>query len=242
MNVKKIAVCDDSASYCDVITCTVNEVMLKNNIKCNIYSYSSGMELISAFKEIKFDIIFLDMEMPELNGIETGILIREVSKDPIIFYVTSHKEYAYESYKVKAKDYLLKPLNYDMLENVLLYSLKEKSKPKKFLDQKDVDGVMHHIPVNEITHILRKKEDRKIHIYCLDKKDIKIVQTLENLEKILLDNESIVKSSKSCLINMDNVRAINKNIIYFSNEATEQVSRRCLTDLTNMFTKKGGDI
>jgi DNA-binding LytR/AlgR family response regulator len=212
--------------------------MLKNHIKCNISTYGSGMELISEYAKIKFDIIFLDMEMPELNGIETGLLIRGISNESIIIFITSHKEYAYESYKVKAKDYLLKPLSYHELENVLLHILKEKSKPKKFLDLKDVDGVMHHIPVNEITHILRKKEDRKIHIYCLDKKDIKVVQTIENLEKLLVNNESIVKSSKSCLINMDNVRAIKKNIIYFSNEATEQASRRCLTDLTNMFKLK----
>ncbi len=234
----KIAVCDDSKDYGEIVANVINKITCKNNIRCNINLYCSSRDLIQAFGQIKFNIIFLDMEMPELNGIETGLLIRKISNDPIIIYLTSFKEYAYESYQVKAKGYLLKPLNPDALENVLLDCIKENIEPKKFLDVRDIDGVLHRIPINEITHILRKKEDRKIHIYCLNKNEIKVVQALEILAKELSANKFIIKSSKSCLINMENVREIKKNIIYFSNDASEEASRRCLTEITNMFKLK----
>lgn len=233
-----IAVCDDSIEYGEIVTEIIKEVTIKNNIDCNISTYNSGKKLVQAFKENIFDVVFLDMEMPELNGIETGLLIREISKNPVIFYLTSHKEYAYESYKVKAMNYLLKPVSASVIEKNLLECIEDSKEDAKFLDVKDVKGVMHHIPLNEVTYILRKKEDRKIHIYRLDKEEIIIVQTLENIEKGLIYNDCIMRASKSCLINMDNVRAIRKNVIYFSNEAREEASRRCLSELVYKFKLK----
>ncbi len=233
-----IAVCDDNREYGEIVTEMLKQVTLNNNINCNISTHNSGKSLVQAFKKNKFDIIFLDMEMPELNGIETGLLIREISKDPVIFYLTSHKEYAYESYQVKAKNYLLKPVSVNVIERVLLECIEENMEDIVFLDVRDVEGVVHRIPINEITHILRKKEDRKIHIYRLKKEEVIIVQTLENIEKELISSKCIMRASKSCLINMDNVRAIKKNVIYFSNEAREEASRRCLSELVNKFKQK----
>lgn len=233
-----IAVCDDYKEYGEIVTELIRSVASNKNIECNISTYSSGISLIEAFKENEFDIIFLDMEMPELNGIETGLRIREISKNPVIFYLTSHKEYAYESYEVKARNYLLKPVSAAVIEKNLLECIEESKENIVFLDVKDIQGAKHRIPLDEITHILRKKEDRKIHIYRLDREEIIIVQTLENIEKELMYNDNIMRASKSCLINMNNVRAIRKNIIYFSNETSEEASRRCLSELVNKFKLK----
>lgn len=233
-----VAICDDSNEYGKVVKELIKVAMAKNNISCSVSTFISGLSLVQAYKENNFDIIFLDMEMPEKDGIETGLLIREISNKSIIFYLTSHKEYAYESYQVKARNYLLKPISIDVLEKELLECMEELLEPIKFLDVKDTGGVMHRIPLNDITHILRKKEDRKLHIYTLDKKEITIVQTLENIENKLSDNDSFKRSSKSCLVNLDNVRAINKNIICFFNDTIEVASRRCLSELANLFKQK----
>lgn len=229
--INNIAICDDSIEYGEIVTEIINNISLKNNINCNISTFSSGKSLVQAFKKNKFDIIFLDMEMPDLNGIETGLLVREISKDPVIFYLTSHKEYAYESYQVKAKNYFLKPVDASVIEKNLLECFEEKKKDDRFLDIKDVEGTMHRIPVKEITHILRKKEDRKLHIYTLDKREVIVVQTLESIETELSYYESIARASKSCVVNMENVKSIVKNEIYFSNDAKDYASRRCLPGL-----------
>jgi DNA-binding LytR/AlgR family response regulator len=177
------------------------------------------------------------MEMPEIDGIKTGLLIREISDKVIIFYLTSHKEYAYESYQVKAKNYLLKPIQSDVLEKELMECIAELDMPLEFLDVKDTGGIFHRIPLCDITHILRKKEDRKIHIHTLDKQEIIAVQTLKNIENSLSSISFIKRSCKSCLVNLNNIRAIHKNIIVFINGETEEASRRCLSDLVNLFKK-----
>ncbi|HPB79635.1 MAG TPA: LytTR family DNA-binding domain-containing protein [Sedimentibacter sp.] len=232
-----IAVCDDSKEYVEIVRELINVIMVKNNTACNIYTYFSGLSLVQAFKVKTFDIIFLDMEMPEIDGIKTGLLIREISDKVIIFYLTSHKEYAYESYQVKAKNYLLKPIQSDVLEKELMECIAELDMPLEFLDVKDTDGIFHRIPLCDITHILRKKEDRKIHIYTLDKQEIIAVQTLKNIENSLSSISFFKRSCKSCLVNLNNIRAIHKNIIVFINGETEEASRRCLSDLVNLFKK-----
>lgn len=229
-----IAVCDDSKEYCEIVKKLIILVTAKNNISCNISTYISGLSLIVAYKDKNFDIIFLDMEMPETNGIETGLLIREISDKPIIFYLTSHKDYAYESYKVKAKNYLLKPLSIEHLEKEILECMKELEEPVKFLDVKDTSGIILRLPLSKITHILRKKEDRKLHIYTINKEEIITVQTLENVENMLFHSGNFKRASKSCLVNLDNIRAINKNIIFFLNDEREEASRRCLSELLNL--------
>lgn len=232
-----IAVCDDSKEYVEIVRELINVIMVKNNTACNIYTYISGLSLVQALKVKTFDIIFLDMEMPEIDGIKTGLLIREISDKVIIFYLTSHKEYAYESYQVKAKNYFLKPIQSDVLEKELMECIAELDMPLEFLDVKDTGGIFHRIPLCDITHILRKKEDRKIHIHTLDKQEIIAVQTLKNIENSLSSISFIKRSCKSCLVNLNNIRAIHKNIIVFINGETEEASRRCLSDLVNLFKK-----
>ncbi len=230
-----IAVCDDSKEYSEIITEIIKRIV---NNRTNVNTFNSGHDLVQAFKENKFDIIFLDMEMPEINGIETGLKIREMSDKAIIFYLTSHKEYAFESYRVKSRDYLLKPVNLSVIEKVLNECLLELEGSLNYLDVKDIKGIIHRIPIDDVTHVLRKKEDRKLHIYCLDNKEIITSQTLESIERALIYKEHIVRASKSCLVNMVNVREIRKNVIYFSNEAREEASRRCLSELVNKFKLK----
>lgn len=234
-----IAICDDSEEYGEIVTEFVQRAALGIGISCNLFTFNSGRDLVQACERSNFDIIFLDMEMPEQNGIETGLIIREISSETVIFYITSHKEYAYESYKVKARDYILKPVTVSVLEKVLLEYIEEKDKEKKeevmLLDARDINGVFHRIPLNEITHILRKKEDRRLHIYRLNKEEIILVQSLDSIEKKLMYSNIFARAGKSCLVNLDNVRTINKNVIHFSNDVQEEASRRCLSELLNRF-------
>lgn len=234
--IRNIAICDDSVEYGEIVAGIIMNISLKNKINCNISKFSSGKSLLEAFKDNKFDVVFLDMEMPDLNGIETGLLIRTISEEPVIFYLTSHREYAYESYQVKAKNYFLKPVDATVVEKNLLECFEEKKKLESFLDIKDTEGTMRRIPIKDITHILRKKEDRKLHIYTLDKKEVVAVQTLESVEADLSVHDSIARASKSCVVNMDNVRAIIRNEIYFSNDAVDYASRRCLPGLLKKLT------
>lgn len=75
-----------------------------------IGSFTDSVEAINAIKEQKPDLLFLDIQMPDLNGMELAHMIPSETR---VIFTTAFKEYAFESYEVKALDFLLKPIRYN---------------------------------------------------------------------------------------------------------------------------------
>ena len=73
-------------------------------------SYTDSVEAINAIKEQKPNLLFLDIQMPDLNGMELAHMIPDGTR---VIFTTAFKEYAFESYEVKALDFLLKPIRYN---------------------------------------------------------------------------------------------------------------------------------
>ena len=106
-----LAICDDEKYYREqleyLITTYINEHQLTKKVQVELFS--SGKELCEEPSEIKkYDILFLDISMDELNGLETAYKIREYRDDSFIIFVTSFVNYALEGYKVEAFRYIMK--------------------------------------------------------------------------------------------------------------------------------------
>jgi len=238
MNNCRIAVCDDSIEHVDIISTMITLIVRENKLNCTLDTFTSSKELVISHEKRHYDIIFLDMEMPEQNGIETGLKIKNISDDTKITYVTAHKGYAFESYMVKAEDYLLKPIDLSKLEINILMCFKKllAKKERKFLDIADISRNLHRIFIDNIICIQREK-DRKIHVKCIYKKTFVVNETISNMEKKLADNKSIIKVNQSCLINLNNVRKITRDIITFSDDSTVKISESCLQNVKKEFYK-----
>lgn len=119
----RIAICDDQAQ-CRMQT----EVAVRECLKGTDYgvtAFSSGNDLLQSFKNKPYDLVFLDIEMPEIDGITLARQLRSVSSDVPIIFLTSHLEYALEGYEVRALRYLTKPINPQKLQEVLTYILRQ---------------------------------------------------------------------------------------------------------------------
>lgn len=221
----RIAVCDDSLEHIDIISNMIADIIEEHNLNFSLDTFASSKQLITSHEKKHYDIIFLDMEMPEQNGIEAGLYIKNITDNTNIIYVTAHKGYAYDSYLVKAEDYLLKPIDYSKLEqNILLCSEKLMTKKeRKFLDISDISRNIQRIFIDNIICIERQ-QDRKIHIKCIYKKTVIVNSTITNIEKKLADCKSIIKANQSALINLKNVRKITKDIITFCDDSTIKIS------------------
>jgi len=236
MNTYRIAVCDDSVEHLEINSNMITKITEEHNLKFSLDTFTSSKQLVESHKKRNFDIIFLDMEMPEQNGIEAGLDIRTVTDSTKIIYITAHSGFAYESYKVKAEEYLLKPLEYSKLEKSILSisdQLKLK-KERKFLDIGDISRTMQRIFIDNIICIERQR-DRKIHIKCIYKKIIIVNDTVSNLEKRLADCNNIIKANQSSLINLNNVRKVTKDIITFCDDSTIKISESRLSYVKKEF-------
>lgn len=89
----------------------------------SIYLYATGEELLSA--EENFDIVFLDIQMEGINGIETAKALRRQKKDAVLLFVTGRKEYVFEAFDVMAFHYLVKPIEEKKFTEVFQRAVKE---------------------------------------------------------------------------------------------------------------------
>ncbi|MEG2381381.1 MAG: response regulator [Oscillospiraceae bacterium] len=111
----KIAICDDLAQEREKLKESLS-CFLKNS---SVAEFENGNDLIEAHKKVKFDFIFLDILMPEINGIDTAAKIRESDTETPIVFVSTSEEFGVLSYRVLAFDYILKPIDKNRLHETL---------------------------------------------------------------------------------------------------------------------------
>lgn len=201
-----IAVCDDERLFVDKLTNIILSYTKQNNILVNIEKYNDGTELIKS--NIKFDLIFLDIEMKKSNGIKVAENIRQVDSNVPIVYVTSYSDYWRRAYKVHAFDFILKPFNKDDIFNVLsdFFACKKNSSVKN-VELMTEYGIEIQ-PINEIYYFIVMAK-KTIQVSTVQKEYV----VKENLSDIFdkLDDESFYLSHRSCIVNLNYVQTIRKN-------------------------------
>ena len=116
----RIAICDDDPSCVTTIRRAVQNWAEKSDLSVSISVFQNADDLLLHFQTSACDIILLDVIMPLLNGMETAYEIRKEDPSVKILFLTSSPEFAVESYEVHASGYLLKPIQTDKLERVLM--------------------------------------------------------------------------------------------------------------------------
>lgn len=105
MSVMNIAICDDEQVFLRQLHRKIADLKIPD---CQIHEFSSGKELLSSFIKGMYEVIILDVEMPELNGLQTAEKIRQTDKSVIISFLTNYAEFAVKGYDVGAFRYILK--------------------------------------------------------------------------------------------------------------------------------------
>ena len=106
-----IAVVADQPDMRQQLCCMIDQYSRENNCMLEVTAFSDGAQIITNYCK-GFDIIFLDIEMPELGGMDAAERIRTVDPDVVLVFVTNMAQYAIKGYEVDALDYVLKPVSY----------------------------------------------------------------------------------------------------------------------------------
>ena len=120
----QIAVCDDEKLIVRQIGDMIKDILPN----CNISQYLSGGDLLESY--VKFDIIFLDIQMENMSGIETAKELRNRGEDTIIIFITGVKEYVFQAFDVAAFHYLVKPVRKEKLKEVIERAIEKINKNK----------------------------------------------------------------------------------------------------------------
>lgn len=201
----KIAVCDDDMKHINILENLIYKFK-KTAVECD--AYTSGEELVYAFRDREewYDVIFLDMEMEQLNGIETANHIRESDEHVIIVFVTSHTEYMRESFKCSPFRFLVKPIDEDEFETVFYDINKKLSKQRKVFAFTENKAKIR-LYCDDI--IFCESQDHWIWIHTKEKA-YKICKPLTVLYS-QLDKETFCRVHKSFIINLLYIKTIKDN-------------------------------
>ncbi len=147
----KIAICDDNISITSYIENLIDRFKSSNTIETEVFY--SGEELVKDItkNESRYDIIYLDIEMKELDGIETAKKIREVDKNVKIIYITSHTDFSMTAYEVRAFRFMQKPIKDEIFERYFLDAIKEIDKGDNFLRHK-FNKVEYSVAIKDIIY------------------------------------------------------------------------------------------
>ncbi|HSH36181.1 LytR/AlgR family response regulator transcription factor [Schnuerera sp.] len=96
-----IGICDDDRYFLDYIGYKIEKILEKKNISYKIHRLSNGIELLNAYDEKNkpFDIIFLDIDMPKIDGLEVAEVIRKKDEETILMFLTSMDNEVYKTFK-----------------------------------------------------------------------------------------------------------------------------------------------
>lgn len=161
----RIAVCDDEMEVTDDMERCILKYGGENNIDFQIKKYSSGEALLKA--DQCFDVIFLDIIMSKIDGIETGKAIKNNNIKTHIVYITNFTNYSMSAHKVHAFDFIEKPIDYIKISEVLGDLVKYMSDSQvtaEYIRVKTDSGVETLINVDDIRYF-KYKESRKV-IMC----------------------------------------------------------------------------
>lgn len=206
-----IAVCDDMPVECVDIANQIELILKQMNIEFVIKRFFGGQELLGS--EESFDIIFLDIKMPEINGMNLAKKLRSQEKQSLIIFVTAFSQYVFDAYDVEAFHYLVKPIKHEKLKRVL-----EKAVRKSDNNTEDfliifTERKTKKILLRDILYIESVGRIAKIH--CKDG----VVETYEQIGmlKEKLWDKFFFMCHKSFLVNLAYVDTFNKTEICMEN-------------------------
>ena len=182
----------------------------------------SGVEAFGHLQQQRIDLLFLDIQMPELTGLD---LIRSLQHPPKVILTTAHREYALEGYELDVIDYLLKPISLDrFLQALDKYrqraageevhaSVPASGSPETgYIDVK-VDRKIHRIPLRDIIYVEGMKDYLQVH--TIGKKYI----TKMTLNSLLaqLPQPGFLQIHRSYLVSLDHIKAFDATMIEVGN-------------------------
>lgn len=107
----RVAIVEDEAAVRDQLMGYVQRYMRQYDAQIEVTMFTDGVEILEEYRPV-YDIIFLDVEMQHLDGMETASRIRALDSDVLLIFITNMAQYAIKGYEVDALDYVLKPVSY----------------------------------------------------------------------------------------------------------------------------------
>ena len=240
----KIALCDDEQQCIKVLGKNIVKYLKDRTILYELHMYNSGKKLLELQDDIlHYDVIFLDINMDEVDGIETAKKIRQYSEKIQIVFVTAFIDYSLEGYKVNAVRYLLKDdihfqqQVYECMDEIIArmnYTVIKK-------EFSFVGGTIE-LSLDNIVYIESCAHKLQFYVIGCEKKEYSMYSKLGTMEELLKEHH-FIRIHQSYLVNYKYIESMNESSIYLSVWNKElMISRERYANARKMYILLRGDL
>lgn len=216
----KIAIVEDTQLHVDTIIEYIKRYEREENTSFNVFCFSDGLKFLDAYKS-GFDIVFMDINMPHIDGMETSKRLREMDKYACLIFITEHSSYAISGYEVDAFDFIVKPVAYVNFKDKFkkaIERVRRNDRGSLCIKNKDM------VRMIKVTDILCVESVKHKLVYHLLNDDVETWGTLDEAER-KLPADCFAKCAKSFIVNLAWVEAVKGDEIILPN-MTVPISRQ----------------
>lgn len=237
----RIAICDDEEYFRKELEEHIRKYAGENSVGVRIVPFAKGEELIAELKRAVFDILFLDIEMKGMDGIEAAEKIRQDNKDIVIIFVTSYEGYTFQATKVESFSYLMKPLEIERFHRVMrnafvmIAGLEEKKRDLGRSLELRVDYELMKIRTVDIIYM--EKIRNKIRIWRRNARPVECYDTIKSIIGRLPRNY-FYQVNSGVIVNLMYVRKVKAyqvTIQVGKDEIVENIGRGVYRELNRAF-------
>lgn len=235
----KIAICDDEAICLERVCSIANEYSMHRKDKQIIFSsFSHPEDLMESAEKIGgYDIYILDIVMPHINGIQLGTKLRDAGYDGKIIYLTSSEEYALDSFKVRAFDYIIKPIQKDTFSKTVDEAIASISVTKDKNILVKTKTVALKLNYEKILYVELSK--RVLVFHMKDGKTVESIQIRTTFAEAVAElnaDRRFAQCGASLLVNLNRIEAIDNETVSFDDTSKMHLSKKNCRELRGIWT------
>lgn len=217
-----LAVCDDKKEELDAVLSLLDRWQEEHDILLRRKVFQSAVELVETARQEKFSLYLLDVMMPGMDGLECAREIRRFDDTAEIVFLSTSPGFAYESYGVRALNYLLKPIEEEKFFSLLDQLCLREQKPLEALTLKTGTTIIR-VPYTHISYV--EVIGKHVYFHLVDGDVREVVGSLKDYEALLLPRPEYMRVHRSYIVNMLQVEELSSDHIRTFSGKTVSVSR-----------------
>ena len=217
-----IALCDDQKEELRTLEHLLDRWQQERQTPLRFRSFPNAVQLLNAAEKETFSLYLLDVMMPGLDGLEAAREIRSLDDTAEIVFLTSSPDFAYESYGVRALDYLLKPIGAQRLFPILDRLALREQKPREGLTLK-CGSTLIRVLFSQLTYV--EVQGKHLYFNLTDGSVHQVFGTLHEYEPLLLSRPEFTRIHRSYIVNLLQVAKLSSGEVRTFSGRTLPVSR-----------------
>lgn len=231
------AICDNEEFFTQKIKSLLADLLKQYEIDAQIEPFVSAQTFLQACETRRYDLVFLDVELGEIDGMNVACEMRTTNPDAILVFVSGFVRYAVQGYKVRAFRYLLKQELEEEFPLCIKEVLQEIKRQKQTLSIKTVEGATVTVRLSDILYLESKNHNVSIHTAG----GAYLVHDTLNHLCAQIPSEDFMRIQRSFCVNMRSVVQVKGNTVQLTNKTVLTARRQAGPKLMRRFLQIQGE-